>query len=158
MQKLHKQKKISERLISAFSLNNLLSKTVELYQSNEAELKMELPEHPLTVFADPKILGGILNNIILNGIQSVVNGKAIIDVKLVKKGHKALVSISDNGVGISDALKEKVFTPYFSTKKTGSGIGLAVAKKGIEHAGGNIWFETTVGLGTTFHISLPVSS
>ena len=140
------------------SLNNLLSKTVELYQSNEAELKMELPEHPLTVFADPKILGGILNNIILNGIQSVVNGKAIIDVKLVKKGHKALVSISDNGVGISDALKEKVFTPYFSTKKTGSGIGLAVAKKGIEHAGGNIWFETTVGLGTTFHISLPVSS
>ena len=48
--------------------------------------------------------------------------------------------------------------PNFSTKYAGSGIGLAIAKRGIEHAGGAIWFETEVGAGTVFFISLPIVS
>jgi len=49
-----------------------------------------------------------------------------------------------------------VFLANFSTKDTGSGIGLALAKRGVEHAGGRIWFETVIGVGTTFFIEIPL--
>ncbi len=139
-----------------FSLSELALSTSELYQSDQAILSVEIPPDKLDVYADPKIFSGILNNIILNGIQSVKNGKPEIKISLSRKGGKVLVSIEDNGSGIPPEVQDKIFTPYFSTKKTGSGIGLAVAKKGIENAGGNIWFETEEGKGTTFNISLPL--
>ena len=50
-----------------------------------------------------------------------------------------------------------MFLPNFSTKEGGSGLGLAIAKRGIEHAGGNIWLETTTEIGTSFFISLPLA-
>ena len=67
---------------------------------------------------------------------------------------KIRISISDNGLGIPEDNYNKVFLPNFTTKSSGSGIGLAVAKRGIEHAGGDIWFETEVNKGTTFFIEL----
>ncbi len=139
-----------------FSLDELTQHTAELYQSERTKLSLDIQDQPLEVYADPKIFSGILNNIILNGIQSVSNGSPEIQISLARKGSKALLSIKDNGSGIPPEVQDKVFTPYFSTKRTGSGIGLAVAKKGIENAGGNIWFETEEGMGTTFNISLPL--
>ena len=68
-----------------------------------------------------------------------------------------LITITDNGSGISEEARENIFRPNFTTKATGSGIGLAVAKRGIESAGGRIWFETEVGVGTTFFIELPLA-
>ena len=65
------------------------------------------------------------------------------------------ITIKDNGHGIPEQIRDKVFTPNFSTKYTGSGLGLAIAKKGIEHANGNIWFESEEGVGTTFFIDIP---
>jgi signal transduction histidine kinase len=67
------------------------------------------------------------------------------------------ICIQDNGCGISEAVKEKIFVPNFTTKENGSGIGLAVARRGIESAGGAIWFETKEGDGTTFCIELPLA-
>jgi signal transduction histidine kinase len=67
-----------------------------------------------------------------------------------------LIAVTDNGCGIAENVQPKVFLPNFSTKYAGSGIGLAVARRGIEHAGGSIWFETTVGEGTTFFVRLPL--
>ncbi|MEQ8241177.1 MAG: HAMP domain-containing sensor histidine kinase, partial [Cyclobacteriaceae bacterium] len=96
-----------------------------------------------------------LTNIILNAIQAVKDKKPKIEIFLVVKEKSVLISIRDNGQGMSEEIKRNVFKPYFSTKSTGSGIGLAVAKKGIENAGGNIWFETKEMEGTTFFIKLP---
>ena len=70
---------------------------------------------------------------------------------------KVLIAIADNGAGIADEVRAHVFRPNFTTKATGSGIGLAVAKRGIESAGGRIWFETEEGVGTTFFIELPLA-
>ena len=72
-------------------------------------------------------------------------------------GSRVRVAIRDNGAGIPDDVCEKVFVPNFTTKETGSGIGLAVARRGIESAGGSIWFETRVGEGTDFFIELPLA-
>ena len=60
--------------------------------------------------------------------------------------------------GIADDVRDDRYSnPNFTTKATGSGIGLAVAKRGIESAGGRLWFETVVGVGTTFFIELPLA-
>jgi signal transduction histidine kinase len=67
-----------------------------------------------------------------------------------------LIEVNDNGAGIPASIQDKVFIPNFSTKYGGSGIGLAVAKKGVEHAGGKIWFESVANVGTTFYIELPM--
>jgi signal transduction histidine kinase len=80
-----------------------------------------------------------------------------IRVSLQRVGaDKVRIEVSDNGTGIAESIRHKVFLPNFSTKYTGSGIGLALAKRGIEHAGGRIWFETEDGLGTSFFIELPL--
>ena len=69
-----------------------------------------------------------------------------------------MIKVHDNGKGIPESIRDRIFMPNFSTKFTGSGIGLAVARRGIEHAGGRIWFESEVNVGTTFYIELPVEA
>ena len=71
--------------------------------------------------------------------------------------NKARITFADNGYGIPDDIKEKIFIPKFSTKEEGSGIGLAIAKRGVEHAGGSIWFDSTLGKGTTFYLEFPLT-
>ncbi len=63
--------------------------------------------------------------------------------------------VADNGTGIPEEMKGRLFQPNFTTKTTGMGLGLAISKRIIEHAGGKIWFETQAGKGTQFYISLP---
>ena len=106
------------------------------------------------------MMSRILSNIIINGLQSIPEDKdPIITGTISVNGHgKALLSITDNGKGIPDSIRDKVFVPKFSTKSKGSGIGLAIAKHGIEHTGGKIWFETETDIGTTFYIELPMQT
>ena len=107
------------------------------------------------VYADVDLMRQILNNLIINAVQSYVEKSGYIEVCLEVKGHKLLLSIKDKGQGISDKNVADIFKSYFTTKEKGTGIGLAFAKKGIEQAGGNIWFETKKGVGTTFFITMP---
>ena len=69
-----------------------------------------------------------------------------------------LLTIKDNGNGIPENLREKIFEPNFTTKSSGTGLGLAFVKNSIENAGGKVWFETIIGTGTTFYFSLPEAS
>lgn len=133
----------------------LLDSVLDLHVSRKVQIHRTYPDQPVLAFIDPKIFGRIFTNIVLNAIQSRREGVPVIEVSVSLNQQKALIAISDNGEGISEDVKENIFTPYFSTKTKGSGIGLAVAKKGIENAGGHIWFESEVGEGTTFYISLP---
>ena len=67
----------------------------------------------------------------------------------------AQVSITDDGSGVPEDIRERIFTPKFSTKNSGMGLGLAIVKKIIEGSGGTIYFESEIGEGTTFYIELP---
>jgi signal transduction histidine kinase len=124
-----------------------------------AVLKKCIPNEEVIVKADESLMVRTFNNLLLNAIQAVPNTrKPHIEVKLERKKDKeVLISIHDNGSGIPEEIRGKVFIPNFSTKYTGSGIGLAVAKRGIENAGGRIWFESEEGRGTTFFIALPLA-
>lgn len=139
-----------------FDLGRLAMQVSGLYQTDNVNIHLDI-KSSVPVEADKDIFKRILNNIVLNAIQSVENKTAEIHIVLEVKTNKCLLSVSDNGRGVSEELKDKIFLNYFSTKSTGSGIGLALAKKGIENAGGNIWFESTKNEGTTFFISMPMA-
>ncbi len=138
-----------------FQWNDLVDEVVSLYRSEKVQIALDC-EDDVKIDADKDIFRRILNNIILNAIQSVENDTPLIEIQLNKKSDKAILSVKDNGKGIPEELKDKIFLNYFSTKSTGSGIGLALAKKGIENAGGNVWFESFPKEGTTFYVSMPL--
>jgi signal transduction histidine kinase len=139
-----------------FNWGNLTKEVVELYSAEDVEILMDI-DPDINIEADKDIFRRILNNVVLNALQSVVDKQARVSIKLEERSGKGLLSVTDNGKGVPDELKDKIFLNYFSTKSTGSGIGLALAKKGIENAGGNIWFESKQDEGTTFFISMPVA-
>ena len=64
--------------------------------------------------------------------------------------------VSDNGTGIPDELKKKMFTPNFTTKSSGMGLGLSIVKRYVENANGKIWFESNSDMGTNFYIEFPL--
>ncbi|OYZ45070.1 MAG: hypothetical protein B7Y19_08920, partial [Sphingobacteriales bacterium 24-40-4] len=72
------------------------------------------------------------------------------------KPESVCVEIRDNGTGMSEELKRKIFTPNFTTKSSGTGLGLAFVKQAIENIGGKITFETALDIGTTFYIVIPL--
>ncbi|WP_242927074.1 sensor histidine kinase [Pontibacter vulgaris] len=125
-----------------------------------ATLISKIPNEQVMVMADENLLVRTFNNLLLNAIQAVPASRKpkLLVMLQVEQDKTVVISIKDNGSGIPAEIQQKVFIPNFSTKYTGSGIGLAVAKKGIETAGGQIWFETEEGKGTTFFISLPLAA
>jgi signal transduction histidine kinase len=142
-----------------FDIVQVLRQTIDLYRTNEnVIITTDIPALPCYVKADDQLMGRIFTNLILNGIQSVPNSRtAELNIWLKVKNGFATIEIQDNGSGIPKSVQEKIFVPNFSTKYSGSGIGLAVAKRGVEHAGGSIWFETEEDYGTSFYIKLPLA-
>ena len=142
----------------------VLRHCADLFRQNDGdehgELRLHLPpDGTYVVFADESLLVRTFNNLLLNAKQAVPPGRVPRQqVGLLASGTGAVrITITDNGTGIAEEVRDDVFRPNFTTKATGSGIGLAVAKRGIESAGGRIWFETEVGVGTTFLIELPLA-
>ncbi len=111
----------------------------------------------LNIFADREQLSRVFVNLIKNGIQSIpdfTDGE--IKVCLSQQKDNVIVTVKDNGTGIPDEIKEKIFRPNFTTKSSGMGLGLAMVKNTVEGANGQIWFETELGKGTQFYVEIPV--
>ena len=114
-------------------------------------------ESKIVVYADKEHLNGVFSNIFKNGIQSVPADRAgLIKISLDVRSDKVIVSVSDNGAGIPAELQKKLFTPNFTTKSSGMGLGLSIVKKYVESANGRIWFESEADKGTVFYIELPL--
>lgn len=137
-------------------LGEIVQNALQLF-SEECEIKHKIPKEKLMVFADPKLIGRILNNLLLNGIQSVPQEVVPrLFVTVSKTSEAVKVAVQDNGTGIDAGIAKKIFTPNFSTKSSGSGLGLAISKRGLENAGGKIWFASEIGVGTVFFFELPL--
>lgn len=133
-----------------------IENAIKLYESYEnVAFECAFSKDNFTVFADQNLLNRILLNLILNAIESAsLKQFSIIKIGLRALNGKIVFSITDNGEGILPIHYSKVFQPNFSTKTSGSGIGLAVVKKGIEQMQGLVWFDSKMGQGTTFYVSL----
>ena len=143
-----------------FLLAEQLEKIIALFETHEhIKVKFYSDEFAyIEVNADREQLSRALINLLKNAIQAIPEGQeGKIDVNLSRRESMAIISISDNGTGIPEELREKLFSPSgFTTKSSGMGLGLAIVKKIVENFAGKIWFETTIGKGTTFFIEIPV--
>lgn len=134
----------------------LLKKSVNLFSGEQGVVVFEPEKVLYQVQGDEQLLSRIFSNIILNGLQSGGGKESRVEVSLRSESGFIVIQFTDNGSGISREQQDKIFTPYFTTKKSGSGLGLAIAKQGIEQSGGEIWFTSEVGKGSTFLIRLPL--
>ncbi len=108
------------------------------------------------VHADKEQLLRVFNNLIKNSLQAIQDpGKGLIRILIRADDSHHNIEFADNGKGIPEEMREKVFYPNFTTKSGGMGLGLAMAKSIIENARGTIRFESEVDVGTTFFITLP---
>jgi signal transduction histidine kinase len=114
---------------------------------------------PVFVKADGEQLLGVFNNLIKNAIQSIPDEKeGLIKVIIDTDFDKVRVTISDNGKGVPEEFRKKLFTPNFTTKTGGLGLGLAISRRTVESAGGKIWFDSKEGSGSNFYVELYQSS
>ena len=145
--------------LTKLNIVNVLKNAVGLYANHpNGKVTIHVSMDSVFVSGDDQLLSRIFSNIILNGLQSGGDeGRMLVDVALTIENNKCLIRFKDNGKGIEPEARERVFTPYFSTKKSGSGLGLAIAKQGIEQCGGTIGFVSEVGKGTEFWVELAVS-
>ena len=92
-----------------------------------------------------------------NGIQSIPTDRhGQITIDLYKEKDNSIIKITDNGTGISDDMRNKVFSPNFTTKSSGTGLGLAISTNMIQAFNGKIYFDTTINEGTSFYVEIPL--
>lgn len=141
-----------------FDLNELLEGVTHLHGAEEnLELKWQPHEGPVMINADKTHINRLFTNLIQNAMQAVPEYKTPqIDITEKLEDHKVLIVITDNGQGIPEETQSKIFTPNFTTKTSGTGLGLAMCKGIVEQSHGRIWFETKEGEGTSFFVELPL--
>ncbi len=135
----------------------LLENVIEVFRSDaKANLSIETFLKQVNIKADKDQMVRVFNNLIQNAIQAIPEDReGKINIRISEKESVFLIHVMDNGKGIETHEKGKIFVPYFTTKSTGTGLGLAMVKQIIENHNGQINFQSSP-LGTTFTIQLPI--
>jgi signal transduction histidine kinase len=141
-------------------LNREFELLVSLAKQKDISLTHQLP-HTIMVYGDPDMIRLVLRNLISNAIKFTPSHGSI-NIHYLMLSEKIELIVEDNGVGIAEADQPKVLSNiYYSTGGTqnekGCGLGLPLSKDFIERNGGQIWFSSQVGKGTSFHFTLPLS-
>jgi signal transduction histidine kinase len=149
--------KMPDTRIEQLNVFEMLNQAVTIFkQMDNMHIMYQPPEPPFMINADKDQLLRCFNNLLKNAIEATPpDRKGLIDINYLITSKNVLLTIKDNGNGIPENMREKIFEPNFTTKSSGTGLGLAFVKNSIENANGKIWFETTIGIGTTFYLSFP---
>jgi PAS domain S-box-containing protein len=143
-------------------LNAVINQVVALASMEAAErgvvINRELTAGKLMIKGDSDLLKQTLLNVILNGCQAMPEGGPLKIATVRDKDDLIKIIIADRGVGIPMDARDRIFNLFFTTKKGGTGIGLAQAFRAMQLHNGSIRFESEVGVGTTFEITLPALS
>ncbi|MEI6122342.1 MAG: HAMP domain-containing sensor histidine kinase [Bacteroidota bacterium] len=137
---------------------DVIKNSIEIFKSN-SDIRISTIYDltiDLKIFADKNQIIRVMNNLLNNSFQAInLNKDGVIEIDINSTETKVIVCVKDNGEGISEEMKEKIFIPNFSTKSEGMGLGLAIVSSIIENCNGRIWFKSEKGVGTTFFIELP---
>lgn len=141
-------------------LNDVIAHSLQLVSQDAAGRAIQLsftPQPSLRrIQADPDRLNQVLLNLYLNAIQAI-GRDGLITVAVSDGGDGSVqLSVTDSGKGMTEEQQQAIFTPYFTTKADGTGLGLAVVQNIVEQHGGTIQVESSPGRGATFTLSLPV--
>jgi PAS domain S-box-containing protein len=118
-------------------------------------IESRVDSEPLPVRVDADLIKQGVLNVVLNGVQAMPDGGPL-TVYADRVGQAARIIVQDRGIGIPPEVRDKIFNLYFTTKKTGSGIGLAMTYRVLQLHNGALDFESTPGEGTTFRLLLPL--
>ena len=142
-----------------FDLHEILYSLSHLYESSEqVDFTWKPVSRKVMVDADRTQLNRLFTNLLQNAVEATENHEEPV-VSMVEEvdNNMVVIRIKDNGQGIPEAMQSKIFTPNFTTKTSGTGLGLAMSKGIVEQAKGRIWFETREGAGTVFFVELPLA-
>jgi nitrogen fixation/metabolism regulation signal transduction histidine kinase len=156
--------KMPEPRFEVLSVNDIVRSVIELYASSfpRVEVRAHIAEALPPVAADKDQLRSVVSNLVKNAFEAMPAGGTLTLATSLAAPDKPTqpawvrIEIGDTGEGIPDEIKDKIFDPYFTTKSTGSGIGLALAYRILSDHHGKISFRTG-NTGTTFIVDLPVA-
>jgi nitrogen fixation/metabolism regulation signal transduction histidine kinase len=146
---------------SSTDLRQSVGETIMPYRSSHPGIRFDMDhvEEGITLRIEKHRLGQVLTNLVINGIDAM-EGKGTMEIRsdLVKKHESRYcrISIKDSGKGIAKEESGQIFTPYFTTKESGTGLGLPIVERIVNDYGGAIWFNSAEGVGTTFYIDMPL--
>ena len=152
--------RIGEAVNEVLLLNETLHSLHALYQGQPGcEISYAEPTQSYYVYADKTQMNRLFTNLLQNAIQAIPesrSGYIVMHMEATEDRQWVIVSVQDNGEGISPEIQSRIFVPNFTTKNSGTGLGLAMCKNIVEQARGEIWFETRINTGTTFFVKLPL--
>ena len=140
-------------------LNEALNSIRQLYvNQSDTRFEWQLHEQPVYIKADKTHINRLFTNLIQNGLQAVPADRQphmIITEKVL--ADSVIIELKDNGNGIDEAIQPKIFTPNFTTKSSGTGLGLAMSRRIVEQTNGIIYFQTSSTEGTSFFVRFPLA-
>jgi nitrogen fixation/metabolism regulation signal transduction histidine kinase len=145
---------------SSTDIRELTEEIAGPYRSSYPDVRFDTDHiERMLLKIDRNRLSQILTNLIVNGIDAM-DGAGLVEIRtdLVKKGESRYcrLSVRDTGKGISKQEGKFIFTPYYTTKDSGTGLGLPIVERIVNTHGGTIWFNSAEGAGATFFVDLPV--
>ena len=151
---------IGNTQVELFDIHEVISALKELYQrGQQVEISWNAIPDKVILRADKTQMNRLFTNLFQNAVEACDDkDQCLINVTELQENGSIIVSVKDNGEGIPPAMQSKIFAPNFTTKSSGTGLGLAMCKSIVEQAQGKIWFETSPGEGTTFHVELPLAN
>ncbi len=172
MNSILKQVKLLRQISSEFSsfasspvakptrliIGDLIEEVLSPYRiglEDRVQLKTSVPIEPIFVMADPNLLGRAITNIIENALQAMPN-QGSLSISIKTQEDSVLIITDDTGIGMDSNELERVFEPYFSTKTSGTGLGLTIARRNIELNRGTVSVASEKGQGTTVTFFLPI--
>jgi two-component system, NtrC family, nitrogen regulation sensor histidine kinase NtrY len=143
--------------IEKIELSGIIKSAAELFQNDSnITIGIEHMDKECFILADKRQLLRVFNNLIQNAVQAIgKNDDGLINIQLSVDNDFYLVSISDNGTGITDEQASKIFSPSFTTKSSGMGLGLAMVKSILTIIGGTVTFESKPEYGSIFYVRIP---
>ncbi|WP_439482612.1 sensor histidine kinase [Cyclobacterium plantarum] len=147
--------------VSSIHLESILKEVLHLYRKQIQARKAEIVYQDLNeVKGERYLLVQLFQNLVGNALKySKKDASPTIEIKMDSRENEWLVSVADNGIGIDKSYHDKIFLIFnrlhSNSAYEGTGIGLAIVKKTVEHMGGRIWLTSEIGLGTTFYFTLP---
>src|SRR5271170_3636391 len=127
------------------------------FETRSVQVSSMLPDYPVLAKIDSDLMKQALLNVVLNGAQAMADGGAL-EVRLTADTRLASITVRDEGEGIPDDVRPRIFDLYFTTKREGSGIGLAMTYRILQLHNGEVDVQSQPGIGTTFVLRLPVTA
>lgn len=153
--------KMPDTVLIDLNVVEVIEQAISIYAENKSiQIKLEIkdPSEEIVIHGDRDQLLRAFNNLIKNAIEAIVKGRTCVITIKIKSLISGFVSIDieDNGKGIDMNVREKIFQPNFTTKSSGTGLGLAFVKQTVKTIGGTIRYKTETMVGTTFYILIPL--